>query len=95
MVNDDMWDLIWNRTRGFYERIFEPLKLCKKGDLKLMKKSLYYHFMKRKRHAEWTHFFLCAVDNAETDIVLHRREPKSFIDEIKDITDQIKAIMVF
>jgi len=90
MTNFAMWILIKERTENFYQRIFKPLGLCKKGDLKIIETNLKRLFFKKRNHSGWAKAFLRAIDDAETEIVLHKREPKHFTDEIVDICFGLK-----
>lgn len=90
MTNSAMWILIKERTENFYKRIFKPLGLCKKGDLKVVEAGLKCVFFKKRNHSGWANSFLRMIDDAETEIVLHKREPKQFVDELEDINTYIK-----
>ena len=90
MTNVVMWILIKERTENFYKRIFKPLGLCKKGDFKVVETGLKRIFFKRRNHSGWTNAFLRTIDDAETEIVLHKREPKNFIEEMNDINLTVK-----
>jgi len=85
MTNNDMWYLIKGRTRAFYERVFKPFNPCKKNDLKRIENFLKLHFLKIRSHSAWASTFLGMMDDAETDIALHKREPKPFEEEIQDL----------
>jgi len=95
MTNDDMWFLIKNRTKKFYERIFVPLKLSRKNDLDRTLRTLKNLFSKKRNHSMWTLSFLNDIDETETEIVLHKRKPESFIEEMTNLCYRIEIMDKF
>jgi hypothetical protein len=85
MTSNEMLILIRNRTIAFYERVFSPFGLYEKGDLEHIDESLKRLFSEERRRSALTISFLACMDKAETEIVLHKREPKSFFDEMLDV----------
>ena len=90
MTNFAMWILVKERTQNFYQRIFKPLGLYKNGDLKIIEAGLKRVFFNKRNHSGYASSFLRAIDDAETEIVLHKRKPNLFVDEIEDINIGIK-----
>ena len=90
MTNNEMWIQIKERTENFYQRIFKPLGLYKNGDLKIIKAGLKRVFINKRNHSGYARSFLRAIDYAETEIVLHKRKPNLFVDEIEEINIGIK-----
>ncbi|MDR0301514.1 MAG: hypothetical protein LBI04_04275 [Treponema sp.] len=81
--------MIKNRTMAFYERVLKPFELCKKRDINWEERALEGLFYKSRSCSDWMFYFLKNIDKAETEITLHKRVPKSFVDEVKVLCNSV------
>jgi len=84
MTNDEMWQLIRYRIRGFYERVILPFAMYETGDIELAEEYLCFQFNSSPSPHDWINNFFKGVEETETTIALHMREIKSFRNEISN-----------
>jgi hypothetical protein len=75
---------------AFYERIFKPFGLSKRKDIDWMQDTLDLIFYKSRQHSDWVFYYLKHIDEAETEIVLHKRTPEPFRSEINILCSRVR-----
>ena len=95
MTNDDMWLLIRQRTRGFFERVSLPFGAYEnEDDFKKAEEYLRFQFHKTSSPLNWMVKFLKGIEEAETEIVLHTRKLVSFRREIDSSMRYISQMVI-
>ena len=94
MTNDDMWALIWNRTRGFYERIVLPYAMYDEGDIERAEEYLLFQFSKSPSPWAWMASFFKGIEETETTVSLHVRKLESFRLEISNVLKYVASVSI-
>jgi hypothetical protein len=89
MTNETLWCLVKHRTRTFYDRIFKPFGLSKRKDVDWMQKTLDLIYYKSRQRSDWAFYYLKYIDEAETEIALHKRTPEPFRSEINILCSRV------
>jgi hypothetical protein len=89
MTNDQMLALVLNRTRAFFQRVYKPFDLATDTELKRIETQIKKSFAAAMSPPELAFAFLSNVEQAETNIVQHRKIPDKFKYEIESVLNTV------
>jgi hypothetical protein len=95
MTNDDMWEMVQSRTRGFFERVILPFGAYEnENDFELAENYLRFQFGNSSSPEKWAVNFLKGIEETETKIVLHAKKLETFRAEISNSLGYVKMYSI-